>query len=142
MVPWTPFKEISLTEEVLDQRPKSPEPPPDRFFANSRYCVFWFESEIDQGTLVRLVIRNRDHSAKHDWRDFQRIKNELLGTEEEAVELYPAESRLTDTKNEYHLWCVRGKWWPLIGWNEREVSETSRMQRPWPEGEKPPDLKR
>lgn len=142
-VPWTPLKEIALTPELLEQYPKSPDkPPPDRFFANSRYCVFWLENKITQGALIRLAIRNRDHSDKHDWRDFQRIKNELLGPEEEAVELYPAESRLTDTKNEYHLWCIRGKPWSCIGWNEREVSEASERQRPWPEGEEPADLKR
>ena len=39
-----------------------------------------------------------------DWRHRQLIKNQLLGEECEAVEIYPAESRLNDTSNKYHLW--------------------------------------
>jgi len=35
---------------------------------------------------------------------FQQIKNEIIGPEYEATELYPAESRLVDSSEEYHLW--------------------------------------
>ena len=136
--PWTSFKEIELTRELLDQCPSSPKP--DKFYQNSRYVVFWFTTTIENHTLIRLTIRNKDHSAKHDWREFQRIKNELLGPDEEAAELYPAESRLMDTKNEFHLWCLRGAQF-RFGWDGREISEASGMQRPWPEAEKPADLR-
>lgn len=51
-----------------------------------------------------LSIKRRDKEAVRDWRHFQRIKNELCGSEREAIELYPAESRLMDTANQYHLW--------------------------------------
>jgi hypothetical protein len=53
---------------------------------------------------VHLNIRRHDWAACNDWRHFQQIKNELVGTEHEAVELFPAESRLVDTSNTYHLW--------------------------------------
>jgi hypothetical protein len=134
---WTPFEETpSILLKLVPQDGRKPE----RLYQNSRYWVFWFTTPFPGGhTLVELTIRNKDQSAKHDWREFQRIKNELLGPEEEAVELYPAESRLTDTKNEFRLWCTQGKRF-LIGWNEREISEASERQRPWPEGEKPADL--
>jgi hypothetical protein len=57
--------------------------------------------------LVHLNIRRRDGRViLRDWRHFQWIKNQLVGPECEAVELYPAESRLSDTSNKYHLWCV------------------------------------
>jgi hypothetical protein len=57
--------------------------------------------------LVHLNIRRRDGRViMRDWRHFQRIKNELVGEECEGVELYPAESRLSDTANKYHLWVV------------------------------------
>lgn len=42
-----------------------------------------------------------------DWRHFQAIKNQLCGPECEAVELYPAESRVVDTSNKYHLWVIK-----------------------------------
>ena len=51
-----------------------------------------------------LVISNNDQSARHDWREFQRIKNEIWGPEVEAVELYPAESRLVDPSNAFFLY--------------------------------------
>ena len=57
--------------------------------------------------MIHLSIRNADRSARHDWRDFQRIKNQLAGPEWEAVEIYPAESRLVDAANQYHLWCFQ-----------------------------------
>lgn len=40
-----------------------------------------------------------------DWRHFQQIKNELIGPNFEAFELYPLEARLVDAANQYHLWC-------------------------------------
>lgn len=54
--------------------------------------------------IVHLNIRRVDGGPiMRDWRHFQRIKNELIGEECEAIELYPAESRLVDTSNKYHL---------------------------------------
>jgi hypothetical protein len=66
-----------------------------------------FEREDGSGVVVNLVhlsIKRIDKKPVHDWRDLQRIKNQLLGEECEAMELYPAESRLVDTANQYHLW--------------------------------------
>ncbi len=56
--------------------------------------------------VIQLSIRRIDRAPCRDWRDFQRIKNQLLGPEIEGIELYPAESRLTDTPNQYHIFCV------------------------------------
>lgn len=53
---------------------------------------------------IHLSIARHDGQAGENWRDFQQIKNELVGSEYEAVELFPAESRLVDTANQYHLW--------------------------------------
>tara|TARA_R110002020_G_scaffold285795_4_gene501313 strand:+ start:1178 stop:1708 length:531 start_codon:yes stop_codon:yes gene_type:complete len=58
------------------------------------------------GGWTHLSIKNLDRSSRHDWRDFQDIKNQLVGTEVEAMELYPAESRLLDECNQFHLWCL------------------------------------
>ena len=53
---------------------------------------------------VHLHIHRNDWGTCKDWREFQLIKNALVGEENEAVELFPAESRLVDTSNTYHLW--------------------------------------
>lgn len=61
---------------------------------------------VGGGPFVRIGISSNDETARHDWRDFQRIKNDIVGDEWEAVELYPAESRLLDPSNRFYLWCV------------------------------------
>lgn len=53
---------------------------------------------------IHLNIHRHDGGSCKNWRHFQEIKNELVGPQYEAVELFPAESRLVDTSNEYHLW--------------------------------------
>lgn len=110
-------------------------------FINSRYQVSWYEYDSPWGPLIWLAIVNKDRSARHDWRDFQRIKNELVGPEYEAFEMYPAESRLVDTNNQYHLFVLeKGKAFP-IGFAAREVGDeqlpgSAHKQRPF---ENPPD---
>lgn len=56
--------------------------------------------------IEHLSIRRADRGAAKDWRHFQQIKNQLCGKEREACELYPAESRLVDTANQYHMWVL------------------------------------
>jgi hypothetical protein len=58
--------------------------------------------------LIQLGISAHEGTARHDWREFQWIKNQLAGAECEAFELYPAESRLMDPSNYYSLWCFPG----------------------------------
>jgi hypothetical protein len=71
---------------------------------------------------THLNIRRRDgNPIFRDWRHFQNIKNQLCGPEREAIELYPAESRLVDTSNKYHLWVLpEGEQFP-IGFLARDV---------------------
>ncbi len=72
--------------------------------------------------LVWLSIKRRDKSPIHDWRHLQEIKNELVGPENEAFELYPAESRKVDTANQYHLWVFASPDVRLpVGFTERLV---------------------
>jgi hypothetical protein len=77
----------------------------------------------DEG-LVHLNIRRRDGAPViRDWRHFQLIKNQLIGEECEAVELYPAESRKVDSANKYHLYGVADPTYRFpFGWEERDVS--------------------
>jgi len=58
------------------------------------------------GGWISLAVKRLDKEAVHDWRDLQQIKNLLCGAESEALELYPAESRLVDSCNQYYLWVL------------------------------------
>lgn len=111
---------------------------------NSRYLVSmdWILFEGLDVPVIHLQIESNTHLAIHDWRDLQRIKNELVGHDEEAIEMYPAESRLVDTSNAYHLRCVPGAALPF-GCLQRMVSESGcrdGVQRPWELDVRPSDL--
>lgn len=58
------------------------------------------------GEIVHLWIRRHDESIAVSWSEKQRIKDELVGKERVAVEVFPAESRLVDQANMYHLWVM------------------------------------
>lgn len=72
---------------------------------------------------VHINIRRRDGGPiLRDWRHFQQIKNEVLGRECEAVELYPAESRKVDESNKYHLWGFDDGRRIEVGFENRNVN--------------------
>jgi hypothetical protein len=71
---------------------------------NNRYQVH--TRPIPGADMVHLSIRRLDREPIRDWRDLQRIKNQLVGPECEAFELFPAESRLVDGANQFHLFAV------------------------------------
>lgn len=73
-------------------------------YVNNLYQVN-IEFMADKG--AHLMIRRIDRQPIHNWEHFQQIKNELLGEECEAIEIYPKVSRLVDDKNHYHLWGYR-----------------------------------
>ena len=90
-----------------------------------------------QAEMTWLSIKRRDREPCRDWRDFQEIKNQLVGPECEGVELYPAESRLVDTANEYHLFVVNNPSYRFpFGFTHRTVDDqphpdTKVKQRPF-----------
>ena len=78
----------------------------DQIFVNGKYQVNICPATQLEGwpEMIHLSIKRLDKQPVHDWRELQQIKNELVGPEHEAVELYPAESRLVDAANQFHLW--------------------------------------
>ena len=55
--------------------------------------------------------------------------NDIMGDEYEGVELFPAESRMLNTANQYHLWCApKGVFG--MGWHdERLVSSDNPIEK-------------
>jgi hypothetical protein len=79
----------------------------------------------DVAPFVQLDITRRDGNICSNWRHFQQIKNELVGPECEGVELFPAESRLVDTANQYHLWVMPNARYRFpFGYGNRLVLDT------------------
>lgn len=138
VVPWMKFEKATIHQDVKKEGF-------DQCWKNSRYTVLRRDVPSQQGQLVHLSIKRNDKNPMHDWRDMQRIKNEILGPDEEAMELYPDESRLIDTANQYHLYCFLGMKAPFGYEAERCVMEEvgsvcggTGKQRPFEE--KPDDL--
>lgn len=117
-------------------------------YYNGKYQVIVFTEE--DGSRV-LSIRREDRKAIMDWRDMQWIKNQILGPEVEAVQLFPAESRLVDTSNQYYLFSNPDPNYRFpFGFQERVVNESIHVttdggvnysqQRPFDEHVRPKDL--
>lgn len=87
-----------------------------RVFLNGIYQVLVREIEVPDlaangrrpARAFHLSIKRRDKRVIRDWRHLQRIKAELIDPEAEAVELYPADSRVVDEANQFHLYVFLG----------------------------------
>lgn len=134
---WTPFEQTG--QVVRDLNGALPE---GTVWRNSRYQVVMRTcGNADSPAIVWLSIKRYDGHPARDWRDLQRLKNELLGPEVEAVELFPAESRLVDNANQTHIWAFPGFVFPF-GFQVRLVSEGTKgvTQRSFEADNRPADL--
>lgn len=136
---WTPFQDRGRKTTKWQINGGEIQEDQCEVFVNSRYQV----AKHDDGDTIHLSIKRLDLQPLQDWRELQRIKNELLGEEIEAVQLHPAESRLLDMCDQIHLWAIKqGRF--LFGFTERIVSEGAilpgQTQRPFEK--KPADLQR
>lgn len=124
---WTPFEVVTMLRAA--DGTATPVPRNIRCYRNSRYTVWKRElTPVEPfGVGIHLSIKLNDRQVIHDWRDLQRIKNELVGPEVEAVELYPKDSRVVDTSNQYHLWCFPNYTFPF-GQTFREVMDRNEVK--------------
>lgn len=73
-------------------------------------------------TVVQISIHRHDRGPVTNWPEKQAIKNQVVGEECEGIELYPAESRLHDQANRYHLWVIDDPTYQFpFGWGGRAV---------------------
>ena len=99
---WNEFKDI--TDKALSIGGYDFSRCPDRVWENNLYIVQIYIKKTDWGIIEKAMIRKNDESPIHDWKAFQRIKNELFGEERTALEVYPRQSNLVDVVNIYWLW--------------------------------------
>lgn len=153
---WTPFEHATLVKKPLLEQLATNEALAKRFgttvdavqrnltdveqnddiWVNSRYQVnirrFPNVDNPDWPPIVHLSIKRRDKAqiGPERYRDFMRIKDELLSPEHEAIEILPARSREIDTSNQYHMWTIDSPDWRIpFGWTEgRKVVPPTRGQ--------------
>ena len=107
------FRKISKSELESKKQMFNKEfkrvPTCDEAFVNNQYCVMVFNRFVEMfdlgGEIKHLVIKPADNKPiRNHWKTLQAIKNEICGTEQNAIEIYPKESTLIDEANVYHLW--------------------------------------
>lgn len=92
-----------------------------QFFRSDTYQVALLDGGSEAFT--QLSIKRVDREPILGWREKQRIKNAIVGEEREALELFPAESRLVDTSNQYWLWVLPAGERLPCGFGERLVMQ-------------------
>lgn len=137
---------VSLTRVQRDYYKRNPA---EEVWANNEWIVHVRRSikimvDSQFSHVTHLSIRRDDRSARPDWRAFQWIKNQLVGEENEGVEIFPAESRLVDGANQFHLWVYEDSEFRVpFGFNERCVTDkddsSGATQRKFPQNRLPSD---
>lgn len=142
---WTPFQLGTIPEDApfgaFQERN-------GLIFVNSRYQVNmtpWDREAPPFPGITWLSIKRRDKRPIMDWRELQRIKNELCGPECEAVQIFPAETRLVDASNQMHLYVFEPGYVLPFGFKDRFVTTVQMYgskQRAFEPGTEPADLDR
>jgi len=84
-------------------------PTPDckKFCYNSNFRIMFFDRQTEWGYVEHLMISRHDNKRiDNHWNTLQRIKNEVMGEDRLAVEVYPPVSELINATNAYHLWVL------------------------------------
>lgn len=102
-----------------------------RMLKSATYVVIVNEMPEKGGwpPMTWLSIRHVNRARILTWREMQCIKNAICGPEREGFEIYPSESRLVDTCNQYHLWVLPEGLNIPVGFREREVMTATEMSR-------------
>lgn len=115
-------------------------------FSNNVYTVTVRRYEqgwpIGGGPWAQLGIYREDGQPVADWRDMQRIKNDICGNEWEGIELFPAESRLLDPSNYRIMFCAPGI--PIGMRDGRRICTSKNCiapQRDWARGDEPEEAR-
>jgi hypothetical protein len=120
-------------------------------FLNSRYqvAIKGPEHHTPFGKVFEMSLKRLDKEPIYDWRDIQRIKNELFGADATAVQVFPPEKHLVDT-NQYYFYILPQYEFPF-GFKERVLNNRAVVpnavggpspscQRPFDPEHTPPDL--
>ena len=137
------MKEFEEIKKMLDD---------DRVLVNDQYQVnvkyIDTNKEAKMKGMLWLSIKRKDKNWIKDWRELQKIKNIIAGPEREGCEIFPAESRLVDSSNQFHIFVLsEGDSFPF-GYKERIVVKGHKggwgkgsSQRPFKPEDEPEDIK-
>lgn len=127
---WQPMRRSAI-HPVAQQMAQQVDDAMDEVWVNDAYeCqVRYLDKPLGREGGIHLSIKLKSRDPIRDWRHLQSIKNEVAGPEREAFELYPRESRLVDTSNQFHLWVLPANMELPMGYTERIVGTRGDMVR-------------
>lgn len=128
-LPWQPLEQLELNPVYLAMSVGGKMPL--AAWGNDIYqiVVYQFERTEDGAEpMLHLSIKRHDRLPIHDWRHLQAIKNEIAGPERVALEVYPPESQLVDTANQYHLWVMPTDVELPFGFSEQFISSDAQVE--------------
>lgn len=141
--PWEP---LSLQEwDTAEQEFYQEQYGTDQMWLNHLYMVTVRErgSHVPYGRVVSLTILQHNGDIRRDWREWQQIKNQIVGPEWTAIEVYPPESQMVDNGNTFHLWCFDSRLPFGLNHGKRQIifdsNPSSRPNRQFAPGEEPED---
>lgn len=103
---WTEFERVYPMNASTNEPVEVEEG--EEYWRNSFYTVLVKQLEPSEGLTgpVRLDIRHNQDKAIREWKHLQRIKNELVGEEREAMEIFPPQSMVRDMSNIHNLFVT------------------------------------
>jgi len=131
-----PFKQVPIPKELAQLGW-------DAVFLNDGYQVDVRYDKKEDGMKgwLWLSIKRKDKSWIRDWRELQKIKNMICGDEREGCELYPAESRLVDSSNQFHIFVLPEGEKFSFGYNGGRLIVDGRKNGGWGKGAKQREFK-
>lgn len=63
---------------------------------------------LDAAGVVHLAVASLS-GVRPTWPEMQRIKDEIVGPDATAIEVYPPRSEVVDEADMFHLWVLRGR---------------------------------
>lgn len=78
-------------------------------YRNDLFLVVCVPFQCDWGWCIHMamsLVPNATPLSGLTWAAKQRVKDELIGPERVAVEVFPARSELVDQADTYHLWVL------------------------------------
>lgn len=87
-----------------------------------KYCAMTREIDTIWGKVIHCCFRNLEGNDI-PWAEKQWIKDSLFGNDRLAIEVFPAQSRLVDEANMYHIWVFEKGFELPFGIHKNDISE-------------------
>lgn len=125
---WTPLQQYPINPQYLEtlRAHEDLDSKVIEIWGNDHYQI---TARIYPDGFTHLSCKREDRLPLHDWRQLQQIKNEICGPERWGLEVYPAESCIVDTSNEYHLWVLPEGHTVPWGWTDSQLKTPEAIER-------------